>query len=83
MVKFEQMKHEDIAPLVVWLASDDAANVNGRTFYVETGRIGLYSEPVLEKQLVKAGAWTIDELFKFMPGTMTKDLVNLDPPQPK
>jgi 3-oxoacyl-[acyl-carrier protein] reductase len=83
MVKFEQMEPEDIAPLVVWLASDDAANVNGRTFYVETGRIGLYSEPVLEKQLVKAGAWTIDELFKFMPGTMTKDLVNLDPPQPK
>ncbi len=83
MAKFEQMKPEDIAPLVVWLASDDAANVNGRTFYVERGRIGLYSEPVLEKQLVKAGRWTIDELFRFMPGTMTKELVNPDPPQAK
>lgn len=83
MAKFEQMKPEDIAPLVVWLASDDAANVNGRTFYVERGRIGLYSEPVLEKQLVKAGGWTIDELFMFMPVTMTKELVNPDPPQPK
>ncbi|HJX69088.1 MAG TPA: SDR family oxidoreductase [Dehalococcoidia bacterium] len=83
MTKFEQMKPEDIAPLVVWLASDDAANVNGRTFYVERGRIGLYSEPVLEKQLVKAGGWTIDELFMFMPTALTKDLVNPDPPQPK
>jgi NAD(P)-dependent dehydrogenase (short-subunit alcohol dehydrogenase family) len=83
MAKFEQMRPEDIAPLVVWLASDDAANVNGRTFYVEKGRIGLYSEPVLEKQLVKAGGWTIDELFMFMPVTMTKELVNPDPPQPK
>jgi NAD(P)-dependent dehydrogenase (short-subunit alcohol dehydrogenase family) len=83
MARFEQMKPEDIAPLVVWLASDDAANVNGRTFYVERGRIGLYSEPVLEKQLVKAGGWTIDELFMFMPVTMTKELVNPDPPQPK
>ena len=83
MAKFEQMKPEDIAPLVVWLASDDAANVNGRTFYVERGRIGLYSEPVLEKQLVKAGGWMVDELFMFMPGTMTKELVNPDPPQPK
>jgi hypothetical protein len=83
MARFEQMKPEDIAPLVVWLASDDAANVNGRTFYVETGRIGLYPEPVLEKQLVKAGAWTIDELFRFMPVTMTKELVNSDPPHPK
>jgi len=83
MVKFEQMKPEDIAPLVVWLASDDAANVNGRTFYVERGRIALYSEPVLEKQLVKVGGWTIDELFMFMPVAMTKDLGNPDPPQPK
>jgi len=83
MARFEQMKPEDIAPLVVWLASDDAVNVNGRTFYVERGRIGLYSEPVLEKQLVKAGGWTIDELFMFIPVTMTKELLNPDPPQPK
>ena len=83
IARFEQMKPEDIAPLVVWLASDEASNVNGRTFYAETGRIGLYSEPILEKQLVKVGGWTIDELFTFMPGTMTKDLVNPDPPQSK
>jgi NAD(P)-dependent dehydrogenase (short-subunit alcohol dehydrogenase family) len=83
MARFEEMKPEGIAPLVVWLASDDAANVNGRTFFVEKGRVGLYSEPVLEKQLIKPGGWTIDELFMFMPGAMTKDLVNPDPPQPK
>jgi len=79
----EQMKPEDIAPLVVWLASDDAANVNGRVFYVETGRVGLYSEPVLEKQMVKVGGWTIDELFMFMPVTLTGELANPDPFQPK
>jgi len=82
MARFEEMKPEGIAPLVVWLASDDAANVNGRTFFVERGRVGLYSEPVLEKQLVKPGGWTIDELFMFMPATMTRD-VNPDPPQAK
>jgi NAD(P)-dependent dehydrogenase (short-subunit alcohol dehydrogenase family) len=83
MARFEEMKPEGIAPLVVWLASDDSANVNGRTFFVEKGRVGLYSEPVLEKQLIKPGGWTIDELFMFMPGAMTKGLVNPDPPQPK
>jgi len=82
MARFEQMKPEGIAPLVVWLASDDAANVNGRIFFVERGRIGLYSEPILEKQMVKDGGWTIDELFMFIPVTMTKELVNTDPPQP-
>jgi len=83
MARFEEMKPEGIAPLVVWLASDDAANVNGRTFFVEKGRVGLYSEPVLEKQLIRPGGWTVDDLFMFMPGTMSKDLVNPDPPQPK
>jgi len=83
MARFEKMQPEDIAPLVVWLASDEATNINGRTFYVERGQIGLYSEPVLGKELVKAGRWTIDELFMFMPATMTKELVDLDPPQPK
>lgn len=35
----------------------------------------------MEKQLVKAGGWTIDELFMFMQATITGELVNRDPPQ--
>ena len=77
--QMEQAKPEDIAPLVVWLASDDAANVNGRTFYVQTGRVALYSEPVEEKALDKVA---IDELFNFMPTTLTTGLVNPTPPAP-
>ena len=79
--RMEHMGPEDIAPLVVWLASDNAANVNGRTFFVETGRVSLYSEPVEEKTLVKVGGWTIDELFNFMPTTLAAGLVN--PAAPK
>jgi len=77
----EHMKPEDTAPLVVWLASDDAANINGRTFYVETGKVAIYSEPIEEKALVKVGGWTIDELFTFMPTTLAVGLVN--PAAPK
>ena len=72
----EQLRLEDVAPLVVWLASDDAANVNGRTFHAETGKVALYSEPVEEKALVKVGGWTIDELFTFMTATLSAGLVN-------
>ncbi len=79
VTRFQSMKPEDIAPLVVWLASDDSVSVNGRTFYVEAGRIGLYSEPTLEKQLVKIGAWTVDDMFTFMSTSLTGDLVNPDP----
>jgi NAD(P)-dependent dehydrogenase (short-subunit alcohol dehydrogenase family) len=77
----EKMDPNDIAPLVVWLASDDAANVNGRTFFVQTGLVALYSEPVQEKALVKVGGWTIDELFAFMPSTLAEGLVNPAPPK--
>jgi len=80
--RIEQMRPEDVAPLVVWLASDDAANVNGRTFYVCTGKIALYSEPVQEKALVKVGGWTVDELFNSMPATLAAELVNPSAPQP-
>jgi len=71
-----QMVPEDIAPLVVWLASDDAANVTARTFQVQSGKISLYSEPVEQKTLTKVGRWTIDELFAFMPTTLAAGLVN-------
>lgn len=83
VMRFQDLKPEDIAPLVTWLVSDESASVNGRTFYVEAGRIGLYSEPALEKQVVKTGAFTIDDLFAFMPAALTGDLTNPDPPQSK
>ncbi len=84
--EFEKMmaaqNPDDIAPLIVWLASDDAANVNGRTFGVVTGRISLYSEPVQERMMVKSGGFTIDELFENMPRTLAAGLVNPSPPEP-
>jgi NAD(P)-dependent dehydrogenase (short-subunit alcohol dehydrogenase family) len=78
----EAYRPEDIAPLVVWLASDDAVNVNGRTFFVQTGTVALYSEPVQEKAILKAGGWTIDELFAYMPTSLAAGLVNIYPPAP-
>ena len=85
IVKYmESMKPEDIAPLIVWLASDDSANVNGRTFFVQTGRIALFSEPIQERVIEKQGGFTIDELFEKMPKTLADGLVNASPPeQPK
>ena len=75
----EAHKPEDIAPLIVWLASDASAHVNGRNFFVQTGKIALYSEPVQEREMVKQGAFTIDELFDKMPATLTAGLANAWP----
>ena len=72
------LKPEDIGPLIVWLASDEAAHVTGRTFGVMTGKIALYSEPIQEKAIVKVGGWTIDELFDVMPNTLAADLTDVN-----
>jgi 3-oxoacyl-[acyl-carrier protein] reductase len=59
---------EDIAPLINYLASDEAANINGRVFNVGGPIISLYSEPEVAKTLVKyGGGWTLEELRQQMP----------------
>ncbi len=67
---------EAIGPLVAWLASDEAANVNGRTFLVTGAQIGLYSEPELVASIFSEGGWSVDHLSKAIPTEITKDLTN-------
>ena len=67
---------EAVAPMVVWLCTDEAANVNGRDFLVVGNQIGLYSEPVVIAQVQSDHGWTIDELSKLLPEQVTKELVN-------
>jgi len=73
---------EDIVPFVVYLATDEAANINGCTFLVTGDQIALYSEPLPVKTIYKAGAWTLDELSAIVPSTLAAGLVNPAPSQP-
>lgn len=58
---------EDIAPLVVYLASDEAANITGRTFFVRRGEISLCCEPTPIRTIYKDGTWTVDEIAHVLP----------------
>ena len=69
---FQTISPDHIAPLVAYLASDKAANVNGRTFFVSGGEIGLYSEPAIIASIKKDGAWTLQELMEAMPRKVLK-----------
>jgi 3-oxoacyl-[acyl-carrier protein] reductase len=53
---------EEVGVLVAWLCTDAAANVNGRTFQVGGGEVGLYSEPEVVRSVFKADRWTLDML---------------------
>jgi NAD(P)-dependent dehydrogenase (short-subunit alcohol dehydrogenase family) len=75
---------EAIAPLVVWLCTDEAASVNGRTFLVTGNQVAVYSEPELWRSAFMPDGWTVDRLSLMMPLTVTAGLVNLWPaPPPK
>ena len=67
---------EQVAELVVWLCTDAAANVNGRSFYVAGEEIGLWSEPELIRSLSRPGGWDLDSLDSFAREAMTADLSN-------
>ncbi|TAK36729.1 MAG: SDR family NAD(P)-dependent oxidoreductase [Chloroflexota bacterium] len=80
MKQLESSKPEYVAPLVVWLCTDDAAHVNGRTFLIGGPTVGLFSEPELVRSMYSPrGFWTVDELLGAMPG-IVGDLVNPAPP---
>jgi 3-oxoacyl-[acyl-carrier protein] reductase len=66
---------EMIAPMVVWLATDEAANINGRTFFVGGGTIGLYRDPEIIASISEPGkVWSIEELNKMLPEKVTKGI---------
>jgi NAD(P)-dependent dehydrogenase (short-subunit alcohol dehydrogenase family) len=73
---------EDVAPLACYLATEQAANINGRIFYASGGNFSLFSNPEPVRTLYKDGRWTMDELMRLMPRTLASGLVNVAPPQP-
>jgi 3-oxoacyl-[acyl-carrier protein] reductase len=73
---------EEIAPFVIFLATDAAANINGCNFFVGGNQISLMSDPVVSKTIYnKTGAFTLDDLLVMVPGSLAAGLVNPSPPQ--
>ena len=67
---------DQVAPLVVWLCTEAAKNVNGRTFYVSGDEIGLFSEPEVTRTLTRFGGWDLDSLDSYAHQRLIGDLVN-------
>ncbi len=72
---------EAIAPMVAFLCTDAAKDINGQFFWVSGGEVALLNNPYAAKTIQKSGRWTFEELALLMPGTLTKDLANPAPPQ--
>ena len=66
----------DISPLAVYLASDEASNINGQVFAVFGSKIALIAPTVELKSIHKLGRWTQDELSVVVPQTLAFGLAN-------
>jgi 3-oxoacyl-[acyl-carrier protein] reductase len=79
-----QLEHtgpENVAPWVVYLATDAAAHVNGQVFFVMGGLIALLNYPAPLRTMYTDGRWTPEEIATLFPRTLGLDLVNPAPPR--
>ncbi len=72
---------EYIAPIVAFLATDEADYVNGQVFHIERGRINTYVFGDDYKFLHKGddGMFSVGELIENVPGSLMNDIVPVVP----
>jgi 3-oxoacyl-[acyl-carrier protein] reductase len=59
----------DIAPMIVFFATDEGKNVTGQFVYAAGGDFAIIERPLKPKVFVrKIGQWTVDELVNVVPG---------------
>ncbi|MEV4604387.1 SDR family NAD(P)-dependent oxidoreductase [Amycolatopsis sp. NPDC049253] len=74
--KEDRSAPELVAPVVVYLATDAAADVTGRVFRAGGGKIGVYSHPVEMRTVFRdetTGPWPLAELVDLLPRTVLAD----------
>jgi len=77
---------EHVPPIIVYLATDKAWDINGQVFHAEGGRVGIYSEPIEVKAIykdIKDGPLTTDELINMVPKILMQGYKNPAPPVPE
>jgi NAD(P)-dependent dehydrogenase (short-subunit alcohol dehydrogenase family) len=85
--RFEELTNppgpETVAPFIIYLCTDAAADINGQVFDVTGGNIAIYSEPVKVRSIDKAqGLWMVDELIEQVPKVLLQGYKNPAPAEP-
>ena len=73
---------EHVAPMTVYLCTDEAWNINGKIFHVAGGQVSLAAEETPLRQISKAGKWEVEELLSLLPTHLMFGVENPAPPPP-
>ncbi|MBF4193874.1 3-oxoacyl-ACP reductase, partial [Mycolicibacterium phlei] len=68
----------NIAPLVVWLASAEAADITGRVFNIKGGAISVAETWMAGPGVEKNTRWEVEELGSVIPDLVAKARPNSD-----
>jgi NAD(P)-dependent dehydrogenase (short-subunit alcohol dehydrogenase family) len=67
-----------VAPVVAYLASDQAQDITGQTFAIGGERLALISNPAPTREVYCPGGWTMEKMLELFPQTIgSMDLKNL------
>lgn len=69
-----------VAPMVGYLLTDQAWNINGKVFYVSGGNVSLAHEETPYRTIAKPSMWDVDELRALVPSQLMGGLANPAPP---
>jgi NAD(P)-dependent dehydrogenase (short-subunit alcohol dehydrogenase family) len=68
---------EDIAPMVVYLLSDQAREITGQVYSVAGGKIAVWNQPVETRAMYKEGRWSPEEIAAKLPTTVGVERMRL------
>ncbi len=69
-----------VAPMVAYLCTDQAWDINGQIFYVGGGKVSIAHEPQPLRSVNKPGPWEIAELARLVPSELMRGTENPAPP---
>ncbi len=69
----------NVVPPVIYMASERSAWLNGRIVQCGNGRIGLFSNPVITREVVTDGVWEMDTAFAEMESAFQEALFSPNP----
>ncbi|HEX6476522.1 MAG TPA: SDR family oxidoreductase [Acidimicrobiales bacterium] len=73
----EMGEPEDVAPLVVYLVSDQARHVTGQVYTAVGGKIAVWNQPTEVRAMYKDGRWTPQEIEARLDSTVGQERMAL------
>jgi hypothetical protein len=71
---------ENNAPIIVWLCTEQGGAINGQRVSSSGWQVSLTDSRRVTRSITKPGRWTVDELIRLVPASLTQGVANVAPP---